>query len=393
MQGRARIVDDLAAEGVAREIMDEFAGRTGMSTAAPQRRYLWTDAFALCNWLTLFERSGEPRFRELARLLMHRVHHVLGRHRPDDPRNGWISGLEETEGERHPTVGGLRIGKPLPERSPREPFDAHLEWERDGQYYHYLLRWMHALSRAAVVLQDAELGRWAVELAVTAERAFTLTALPGGPARMRWKMSIDLLRPLVPSQGAHDPLDGLVTSCAVSASMSAGDPAAGDLRRALHELLSMCRADEWATADSLGAGGLLCDLWWSVQMLRADAPESDLLEPLLRPMLSASLTSVREVLRSPDLGRPSRERLAFRELGLAIGLRAAGEIVKALPELPTRLRPPGIDELERYVGVADRVVGTWLEPAARATASWRAHEDINEVMLATALLPDEHIRV
>jgi hypothetical protein len=44
------------------------------------------------------------------------VHAVLGRHRPDDRRTGWISGLEEQEGSEHPTAGGLRIGKVMNER-------------------------------------------------------------------------------------------------------------------------------------------------------------------------------------------------------------------------------------------------------------------------------------
>jgi hypothetical protein len=94
---------------------------------------------------------GEPHYGELALRLVDQVHHVLGRHRPEDPRTGWISGLPEAEGEAHPTRGGLRIGKPLPERSAEGPFDERLEWDRDGQYFHYLTKWMHALeSRDAI---------------------------------------------------------------------------------------------------------------------------------------------------------------------------------------------------------------------------------------------------
>jgi hypothetical protein len=33
------------------------------------------------------------------------------------------------------------------ERSPLDRYDEQLEWDRDGQYYHYLTKWMHALSR------------------------------------------------------------------------------------------------------------------------------------------------------------------------------------------------------------------------------------------------------
>ena len=119
------------------ELMMDFAGLTGLTAAgSTPRRYLWTDAFALCNYLELFQQTQDEIWRELALRLIDKVHHVLGRQRGDDQRTGWISGLGEEEGERHPTAGGLRIGKPMNERNPGEPADERLEWDRDGQYYH-----------------------------------------------------------------------------------------------------------------------------------------------------------------------------------------------------------------------------------------------------------------
>ena len=103
------------------ELMMRFAERTGLTAGRPHQRYLWTDAFAVCNFLGLARVTGEPRFTELALQLVDQVHHVLGRHRADDRRTGWISGLTDEQGEAHPTCGGLRIGKPLPERTPDEP--------------------------------------------------------------------------------------------------------------------------------------------------------------------------------------------------------------------------------------------------------------------------------
>ena len=120
------------------EIMTAFAGRTGLATSnhAP-KRYLWTDAFAVCNFLELFLQTGEERYKQDAFALVDQVHTVLGKHRDDDPRSGWISGLEEEEGELHPTAGGLRIGKKFNERKSDEPYDDRLEWDQDGQYFHY----------------------------------------------------------------------------------------------------------------------------------------------------------------------------------------------------------------------------------------------------------------
>jgi len=68
----------------------------------------------------------------------------IGRHRADDPRRGL-----DQRARRGGRLGGLRIGKPLPERGAGEPVDERLEWDRDGQYFHYLTKWMHALDQVA----------------------------------------------------------------------------------------------------------------------------------------------------------------------------------------------------------------------------------------------------
>jgi hypothetical protein len=128
----------------ARDLMLRFAESTGLSPPAMQpRRYLWTDAFAVCNFLALWKATRDVLFHDLAILLVEQVHGTLGRHRADEQRRGWISGLHEADGSSHPTAGGLRIGKKLPERTESEPYDPDLEWERDGQYLHYLTKWMH----------------------------------------------------------------------------------------------------------------------------------------------------------------------------------------------------------------------------------------------------------
>ena len=102
------------------ELMLDFAHLTGLAPAdAHPRRYLWTDAFAACNYLELFRRTNDKTYWNLSLRLVDQVHHTLGRHHDDDPRHGWISGLDEREGELHPTRRGLRIGKKLNERRPR----------------------------------------------------------------------------------------------------------------------------------------------------------------------------------------------------------------------------------------------------------------------------------
>ena len=83
---------------IAASLMLGFAERTGLGSSRPALRYLWTDAFAVCNFLQLARVTGEKRYTELALALVDQVHRVLGRHRPDAARSGWISGLGESEG-------------------------------------------------------------------------------------------------------------------------------------------------------------------------------------------------------------------------------------------------------------------------------------------------------
>src|SRR6266700_472352 len=79
--------------------MSKFAVRTGLSPAAlrPQR-YLWTDAFAVCNFFELSARTGDQTNRRCAVDLIDQVHEVLGRYRNDDMRSDWISGLDDEAG-------------------------------------------------------------------------------------------------------------------------------------------------------------------------------------------------------------------------------------------------------------------------------------------------------
>ena len=235
-----------------RDIMLAFADRTGLTNPDnPARRYLWTDAHAVCTYLSLHVATGNNDYLELALALVDQVHSILGRHRDDDARVGWISGLSEEEGREHPTAGGLRIGKSLNERQRTDPVDERLEWERDGQYFHYLTKWMHALCRVAAVTGEAVYRRWAVELAEAAYAGFAVTA-PGGK-RLCWKMSIDLSYPLVASAGHHDPLDGYVTFAEIAGT------GASQLDEEVAELANMIADRDWATTDPLGIGGLLFD--------------------------------------------------------------------------------------------------------------------------------------
>lgn len=377
--------------------MKEFARLTGLSPAgqAP-RRYLWTDAFAVCNFLELFRRTHDRTWQELALRLVDQVHAVLGRHRSDELRTGWLSGLDDKEGERHPTAGGLRIGKKLNERRPGEPHDEGTEWDRDGQYFHYLTKWMHALSRVSRVTGDKAYARWALELAATTHERFVYLPPAGRSKRMYWKMSIDLRRPLVPSMGQHDPLDGLLTYSELQ--VAAGDCARAawpGLDAGIAELAVICREMNWATDDPLGIGGLLADAWRMAQLIAKDGfRETDLLENVL----ASALDGLHAFAADNPLKYRAAYRLAFRELGLAIGLKSIVKLQGWLAENHDRLGkesllPRQVTALAGYLPLADIIERFWLDGKNRDTDSWLEHREINMVMLATCLAPEEFLTI
>ncbi len=364
-------------------LMRAFAERTGLSSGLPPRRYLWTDAFAVCNFLALARATGDGRWAELALKLLDQVHHVLGRHRPGGARSGWISGLDEREGEAHPTRGGLRIGKALPERAPEEPFDERLEWERDGQYFSYLTKWMHALDQVARARGEGRFNLWARELAQVAHQAFVRGGGAGGPRRMAWKMSTDLSRPLVASMGQHDPLDGFLTCLELedTAARLAGTPAGPALDSARADFAALLAAIEPRTADPLGLGGLLADAGRLAQL--GDAPGIDR-AGLLEELLAAAQDGLPAFFAGLELRGAAEERLAFRELGLAIGLSAVELLRRAAP----RGAAARAAELAGWAPRGHGLVSYWLAPERQRVPSWTEHRDINEVMLATSLVPE-----
>ncbi len=380
-------------------LMLDFAIRTGIDTDQhPEKRYLWTDAFAVFNFLSLHRITGDESHLHRAVRLVDLVHHTLGRHRQDDEREGWLSGLGDREGEEHPTAAGLRIGKPMTERPPDDPYDMHLEWDRDGQYFHYLTKWMHALECMARVTEEHRYHRWALELARAAGDAFIR---PTGRAEKMvfWKMSIDLSRPLVTSMGQLDALDGCTIFTQLLADQDNegdgnGDEEASDeplrhsVARAAKDMKAMCRDASWFSDDELGIGGLLCCAAEQIHLIAQGAVVHDW---LLDRMLGDALGSLDRYERFNPLGRSADSRLGFRELGLAIGLRSARPLAERVREGGSRFHDPATIRL-RLRGInthrelGDRVLRFWTDETNQASSTWEAHHDINEVMLVTALI-------
>jgi hypothetical protein len=119
-----------------------------------------------------------------------------------------------------------------------------------------------------------------------------------------------------------------------------------------------------ATADPLGIGGLLVDAYRLHQLGR---------EPALRDaILVAARAGLAHYDKRGEVRRPAVQRLAFRELGLAIGLAAVERME--------------VGDFARFMPLRDAIIELW--PAHREDPTYLEHQDINDVMLATSLLPN-----
>ena len=115
-------------------------------------------------------------------------------------------------------------------------------------------------------------------------------------------------------------------------------------------------------------------------------------DDLLETLLAAALTGLEHYARQEEFRQPAMHRLAFRELGLSIGLQGVVLMQEAAKEhtdrFPTGSRvPTHLDALMRYAGLRDEIEAFWRNPENQRAHTWLEHRDINEVMLATSLAP------
>ena len=183
--------------------MDIVYGKYSGTNWVPQSysdnksRYLWTDAFGVCNYITLYYETGNTQFLDQADALIKGVHDVLGRERNGKKRLG-----NSTDDE--PLKGGLRIGKEDPEGLVLFLMAWLIKMtgtrDGDGQYFHYLTKWMFALNRMSIARKNIKYNQQAIQLAKSIHPHFVTNRSSSRP-RMHWKISIDMSHPVVPSEG------------------------------------------------------------------------------------------------------------------------------------------------------------------------------------------------
>jgi hypothetical protein len=228
-------------------------------------RYLWTDAFGVVLFVSLYHHSGERRWLEAAEALVADVERVLGRER------------------------GIRIGEAA---------------DRDGQYFHYLAMWMFALARLGEELPDyRERG---VALVREVHDAFVL------PGRgVVWKMEEDLSAPYPGyGLGAMDAFDGYVSYRLLDERALARE--IGDMRAIMEVQYPALDIDQ-----DLGLGMML----WLAHFFPS--------EHWAQVQTRRSLAALDQLWTDPPgfFARASyapQMRIAFANYGVSLGLQAAG---------------------------------------------------------------------
>jgi hypothetical protein len=156
----------------------------------------------------------------------------------------------------------------------------------------------------------------------------------------------------------------------------------------------MCEGKSWVTDDPLGIGELLSTSYKLAQLIMIEGFDQ---AALLDVLLDSSLIGLQAYTRGRNpLMSPAKYRLAFRELGLSIGLHAIEKLQGLIMQTPRdfkmkRRLHSQIENLMRYTPVGEVIETFWLEPANRQAGNWREHRDINMVMLATSLAPDGYL--
>jgi hypothetical protein len=167
-------------------------------------------------------------------------------------------------------------------------------------------------------------------------------------------------------------------------------PEVDDLSQAIETLSALCQRRDWTTDDPLGLGGLLFDACRLCQLLRDENLREIL---LLEQVMQACRNGLTAFLASRYLDRPTPHRLAFRELGLAIGLRALPIVADTIKRDSSRFASrPLLRRIIELLLPYESLSVTLSEFGCRMhntrTRVGKLTKTLNEVMLATALIPN-----
>lgn len=331
----------------------EEAGPCGdQQDDAPQRRYLWTDAFGVLAFVSLadmfetIDLKQANAYREAAHKLIDVVHGTLGK-----PRSSKSTDAMTVDSTMPSPTGyiGVRIGKV----ESRQVTDYGMRY--DGQYFHYLDKWLLALARAGRVDDGIRIAKSSFPYFF--DRGHDGTGWNGG---IRWKLSVNGSPP-PELERAHASDDTLVALIVFSILEHHKPP---DVTLSLQEEIGLLQTAlvgyrPRVTDDPLGWG----------------------LEALYDRFLEGRPRSTKlRALHSRALHPHHITSLPFRLYGAMIGARLAG---------PSVAQPSLVDEL---VELAWRHELQYIRNSTAAPGPVPAqknvehHSSINRVMLAMCLL-------
>ncbi|MFU8832147.1 MAG: hypothetical protein ACNA7J_08330 [Wenzhouxiangella sp.] len=144
-----------------------------------------------------------------------------------------------------------------------------------------------------------------------------------------------------------------------------------------------------ASGDALGIGGLLVDAW---QLFRILSDVEDVSRDDIAELVDASAAGLEAMSGQRQFAMPPAHRLAFRELGLATGLRAVDRLAAITSSRSDRDQlNTSLTGISDWLSLAEEIERTWLQPEHREFPAWTDHRDINDVMLATCLAPEGYL--
>jgi hypothetical protein len=309
------------------------ADEAGLCAGGKQRRYLWTDAFGVLAYLSLAEQTSETqKYNQAANKLIDEVHECLGK-----PRSNKKADQMTPDTTLSPTgYVGLRIGK----TESRQVTDYGMRY--DGQYWHYVDKWLLALARAGRIEDGVRIAK-----SVFPHFFDAGSKGDGWDGGIRWKLSVDATPPpsLQRAHASDDTLVALIVFRMLENNRPSSSPTnLKDEIDMLERSLQYYRPR--VTDDPLG---------WGLEAMYDQFLEG-------HPRRSALASLQDSALHTSHLSLP------FRLYGAMIGARIAGESVAA----PSKV---------------DRLIQLSLQHEAQAQArGYEEHSSINRVMLAMSLL-------
>ena len=93
---------------------------------------------------------------------------------------------------------------------------------------------------------------------------------------------------------------------------------------------------------------------------------------------------LKSYINNNQMNLAAEYRLAFRELGLSIGLKGIliiNYIIKKRPEFTENSLNKRFNDIKEYQVLGNIIEEFWVKNKNRKTNNWKEHQDINTVML------------